>query len=324
MKVSLISTVFNERHTVGPWLESIRRQSRVPDEVVIVDGGSTDGTWEFLQEAAAKDPLLSVHRDTGNISHGRNAAIGHARHELVAVTDAGCVVHPDWLRELVLPVETGSGTCSATAFGPDFKGGDGLSAYLIAAVTVPAPGEFGRDWLPSSRSVAFMKDAWRAAGGYPEWLPICEDIVFDMKLMKRGARFTYVRTPLVFWRPRPTFTKLFKQLFLYTRSDGHAGLWLRRQLIRYGVYGLAILILVISYAWRDPYPALALIPFGVLYSAKFVRRFVAFAPHMPFSMRVLGIILTPFVLLYGDVAKMCGWPLGVYERLRGIIKYESY
>lgn len=324
MRVSLISTVFNERHTVGPWLDSIRRQSRVPDEIVIVDGGSSDGTWEFLQESAAKDPLLSVYRDPGNISHGRNAAIGHARHELIAVTDAGCVLHPNWLRELVAPIESGLGNCSATAFGPDLRPADPLSAYLIAAVTVPGHQEFDRDWLPSSRSVAFSKDLWKRAGGYPEWLPICEDIVFDLKLMAQGARLAFVRTPLVFWRPRPTFAKLFRQLFLYTRSDGHAGLWFRRQLIRYAVYGFTLAVLITSYAWRDPYPVFALVPFAALYAAKFIRRFISFTPRMPLTVRSLGVILVPFALLYGDIAKMCGWPLGVYERLRGIIKYESY
>lgn len=325
MKISLISTMLNERHTVGPWLDSIRRQSRLPDEIVIVDGNSSDGTWEFLQAAAFADPLLSVCRESGgNISTGRNMAVRHAKHEIIAVTDAGCVLDPDWLRELVLPIESGASSCAATAFGPDLSLRDPLRLHLIAAVTVPAPHEFDRDWLPSSRSVAFLKDVWRRTGGYPEWLPICEDIVFDLKIGKLGERFAYVRTPFVFWRPRPTFAKLFKQLFLYTRSDGHAGLWLRRQLIRYGVYGFAALTLAVSYAGSDPYPALALIPFAAFYAAKFVRRFIAFTPRMPFVSRGLGIALIPFVVLYGDIAKMCGWPVGVYERLRGIVRYEPY
>ena len=88
MKISLISTMLNERHTVGPWLDSIRRQSRLPDEIVIVDGNSSDGTWEFLQAAAFADPLLSVCRESGgNISTGRNMAVRHAKHEIIAVTD---------------------------------------------------------------------------------------------------------------------------------------------------------------------------------------------------------------------------------------------
>ncbi len=44
MKVSLITTVKDAADDVGPFLASLAVQTRQPDEVVVVDGGSTDGT----------------------------------------------------------------------------------------------------------------------------------------------------------------------------------------------------------------------------------------------------------------------------------------
>lgn len=44
MKVSFITTVFNEEKTIGSFLESLFKQTKLPDEVIIVDAGSTDGT----------------------------------------------------------------------------------------------------------------------------------------------------------------------------------------------------------------------------------------------------------------------------------------
>ena len=40
-------------------------------------------------------------------------------------------------------------------------------------------------FLPSSRSIAFTKEAWAAVGGYPEWLDYCEDLLFDLALRDR-------------------------------------------------------------------------------------------------------------------------------------------
>ncbi|HRI55746.1 MAG TPA: glycosyltransferase, partial [Anaerolineae bacterium] len=44
MRVSVICTVLNEAEAVGRLLDSLAAQSRPPDEVIIVDGGSSDGT----------------------------------------------------------------------------------------------------------------------------------------------------------------------------------------------------------------------------------------------------------------------------------------
>ena len=46
-------------------------------------------------------------------------------------------------------------------------------------------------FLPSSRSVAFTRQAWQRVGGYPEWLDYCEDLVFDLRLRAAGCRFAF-------------------------------------------------------------------------------------------------------------------------------------
>ena len=50
MKVSLITTVFNEEKTITPFLKSVLVQIRKPNEIIIVDGGSTDFTVKKISE----------------------------------------------------------------------------------------------------------------------------------------------------------------------------------------------------------------------------------------------------------------------------------
>lgn len=316
--ISLIITVLNEKNTLPDWLASIKQQTLQPDEVVIVDGGSTDGTWEWLQTISAAK--LVVKQERGNIAHGRNVAIRQAKGTIVAVTDAGCVYAKNWLEELVKPVTSGQAHFATTAFGPWLKKEDSFITLLITAITIPKTAEFSqKGWLASSRSVAFLRSVWDTVGGYPEWIPICEDVIFDLKLKKNGVTEAYVTEPLVSWRPRTTLASFCKQLFRYTKSDGHGKLFLGRQLLRYAVYLGAIALLV----WGSLWSLTALAVGMCLYSYKFWTRWWSFTKTKALPYRLAGSLCVPLVLALGDVAKMAGWPIGVVERYTGKIHYQT-
>jgi len=320
--ISLISTVLNERNNIEQWINGILSQSALPDEIIIVDGGSRDGTWEWLLEQGSKNPKIKVFQESGNISHGRNFAIKQAQGEVIVATDAGCIYDQDWFKNITAPFLNNKSVVVATAFGPWLERDDSFLIYLLAAATTPAPVEFKKDWLPSSRSVAFLKSNWERVGGYPEWIPICEDIIFDLKLKKAGVGFDYIREPLVFWQPRKTLKAYFRQLFRYTKSDGHGKLWPRRQFIRYFIYSVSLLLLYLSLI--DALFLGALLLGLVVYMKKFWIRWFEFSRNLGIIKISVGFILVPLVIASGDIAKMAGWPVGVYERWTGKIKFENY
>src|SRR5271166_4119920 len=84
--VSVTATVLNEADDIDRLVTSLMQQTLRPAEVIIVDGGSNDGTWERLQAASLKYPNLIAIRDAscslksspGPIARGRNIAIAAA------------------------------------------------------------------------------------------------------------------------------------------------------------------------------------------------------------------------------------------------------
>ena len=104
-KVSVIITVLNEADSIHLILQNLISQTRKPDEIVIVDGGSTDGTDDIISNKANTETSIRLYVQKGtNISQGRNIAINKARFPLIAVTDGGCRPDNKWLEKLIEPL----------------------------------------------------------------------------------------------------------------------------------------------------------------------------------------------------------------------------
>src|SRR6266540_3897476 len=176
MPIALCMTVLNEAASIDELFASIASQTRPPDQIVVVDGGSRDDTVERVArwERKGLPPLVMVHPGA-NISAGRNTAIASTDAELIAVTDGGVRLEPGWLAALAAAFERAERPNVACGFFvPEPRS---VFELALGATTFPTPQEVRPEsFLPSSRSVAFTRAAWRRVGGYPEWLDYCEDL----------------------------------------------------------------------------------------------------------------------------------------------------
>jgi glycosyltransferase involved in cell wall biosynthesis len=236
MKRALIATLFNEADNVSRWWNGLMQQTILPDEIIIVDGGSTDGTWEKLQQLAASSRApVKLEQRRCNIAEGRNRAIALTDAEIIAANDAGSFPDKHWFGEITrLLMENPEldvvGGCSRTMFENEFQ--KYLEPFEGQPVTPSRPEEV----YPSSRNVAFRRQVWKDVGGYPEWLTLtAEDALFNHGLHKIGKHFAYNPKALVSWPVRDTPRAYFKMIYSYGYGAAEACLYTRNYLRNWAV-----------------------------------------------------------------------------------------
>ncbi len=302
MKVSLITTVKNEAATADRLIRSIRGQNRVPDEWLVVDGCSTDGTAEIFE----REPCCTVIREAGNIAQCRNLAIERAQGQMIAVIDGGCRAAPDWLDRLVQPIERGQADVAAGSTVPEivrpFDAAQWvlLDQFQIAALGVRKP-------ALSSRSVAFLRTAWERCR-YPEWLDHSEDAWLFEQWRQLGLNILRVPEAVVEWTLRATVGQWCEQHFRYMRGQGQARLFGRRQLARVLFYGTIGALLLGGV--RLPWSALVGVAVWGSYLGLSLVRFPAAVRGSWPLFKVATLAWVPVMLLTMDVAKLAGYLRG--------------
>lgn len=311
LRVSVVMTIKNEAVTLPDLLASLEQQTRKPDEIIVVDGGSHDGSVALLRTWQTRLPLRIWERPGASIAEGRNFALAQANGDIVAVTDGGVVLSPDWLERVTSPF--------LGADAPDVVSGffeaDPRSPLELAlsVTTLPLVDEIDpRRFLPSSRSVAFRRSLFLAGLRYPSWLDYGEDVVFDLRLRRVGARFRFEPAACVRYRPRQSLRAFFWQYFHYARGDGKAGLFPARHLIRYTTY---LVFLPLMLTFRRWWFALG-VAGAAAYFRKPYRRLWQCRHRYPRSWVLRAFLLIPLVRFVGDVAKQLGYPFGLIWRWR--------
>jgi len=190
--VTAAVVVKDRRDLMARCLEGLFAQERLPDEIVVVDNESTDGTWELLQERAAAAPVpLRVLREPGSVGHVRNVALAEATGDVISYVDSDCVPAPEWLAQ-------------------------GLKALLaddrVAVVqgrTVPDPDAPRAPWpatqdIPSlsglyeACNIFYRADVLRRAGGFDETIGFFgEDAMAGWAVLRLGYRPVFEPSAIV-------------------------------------------------------------------------------------------------------------------------------
>ena len=261
VKVSIVVTVFNEEKTIKSLLDVL---CKFPAEIIIVDGGSTDKTWNILTNYISplrlrgdKGVILKIIQGKYNRSQGRNIGVTKARGQIIAFTDAGCIPEPNWLEEITKPFyKKLPSTRLGEGRGVRYSEVQVVSGYyrglpknifekcLVPYVLV-MPDKIPDEFLPSTRSMAITKELFIKSGGFDERLWHNEDYAFAHKLKNMGVNFYFASKAVVGWMPRKDLKSSAWMFLRFAIGDAQAGIFrpkIKILAIRYYIYFFLIFI----------------------------------------------------------------------------------
>lgn len=221
MKISVITAVFNSRDTIAEALDSVLAQSHTDVELIVIDGGSTDGTLEILHGYGDRIDRLVSESDKG-IYDALNKGIGLATGEVVGFLNSDDVF-----------ADTNSLACVASGFlGEDVDAVYGDLVYvnqddIQKVVRYWKAGMFTlgllrNGWMPPHPSLYVRKSVYDRLGCFDTSYRIASDYECMLRFLKGGIRVVYVPRVLVRMRMGGTSNRSLKNLMQKSREDYRA------------------------------------------------------------------------------------------------------
>ncbi len=230
--ISVVVPVRNEEAHLGSALEELLAQDYPKDryEILVVDGGSTDGTAAVAEHfaGAAGQQVRLLHNPGRLSSAGRNLGVKASRGEVIVFVDGHCrIPTPRLLLETARTLDKTSADCLCRP-QPLASSDNTLLQNVVAHARATALGH-GRDSAifamdregfinPTSSGAIYRKSVFECVGLYDERFDACEDVEFNHRVFKAGLRSFSSPSLAVYYRPRATMTGLFKQLVRYGRG----------------------------------------------------------------------------------------------------------
>lgn len=231
-KVSIIIPTKNNGDIIEKCLVSIKQTlekfdqnashldySKEEIEVIIVDGHSIDNTVEIARKYGCK----IVYENIGTRGGACNVGMRNANGEFIAFTDADCIVHTDWLKNLIRQFDNEK---IASVGGPNITPEDDTEFAKCVGVVLSflskTGSRYGLDadevietFHNSGCNVAYRKKAIEAAGWFNEKLITCEDEELDCRIKEKEYKILYTPDAKVYHYRRPTWKRFYRQAYKY-------------------------------------------------------------------------------------------------------------
>lgn len=241
LKVSIVIPVYNEEKMLPLCLDSLMNLDYPKEllEIIIVDNNSTDLSASIIK----KYPVKYLLEKRKGASAARNTGISQANGEIVAFTDADCVVDKDWIKNLVKGFKNANTGCCAgktISYKPDTLI-EKLFEWLFEDQPKWGINHFedyfvGRVF--ATCNLACRKKFIDEIGAFDETLLASEDVDLVWRINLKGYQINYLDDPVVSHKRRQAFRELpevfikymYWQYYLIKKYENIIGIsidWLR-------------------------------------------------------------------------------------------------
>ena len=196
--ISVVVTSYNSNETIGDAVASVLAQTHLPEEIIVVDDGSTDQSLEVLAKFAGR--ITVVHQDNQGPSAARNTGIAAASGEWVAFLDGDDSWHPE---KLALQLVAMNNFSDAAVIASDWtRAPSGTYAHDEPHIERVFASEIAVLNRYQTSTVLARRSALDAAGGFDSALDSAEDWDMWLRISKLKPGIL-IKLPLVFYRDNP-------------------------------------------------------------------------------------------------------------------------
>jgi glycosyltransferase involved in cell wall biosynthesis len=207
--ITAVIPLYNGAPFIREALQSVLDQQLVPDEIIVVDDGSTDSGSQIVAEMATRFPIRLLRKDNGGQSSARNLGVDHAHGDLIAFLDQDDVWYPNHLAELVKPflenraIELGWAYSDMDEIN---QAGEMMTHNILGSIANASHPKtdlascLRQDMFVLPSATVVSRKAFRSVGGFDERLSGYEDDDLFLRMFLAGYANVHVSTPLSKWR----------------------------------------------------------------------------------------------------------------------------
>ena len=222
--LSVIIPIYNEEKVIGRCLESLARQTLKPKEIIVVDDGSNDKTWEVLSKFEIRNLKFEIVR-CAHLGAGaaRNLGVTKATGDILVFVDADMTFNKTFLEDLVKPILEGKskGTFSKLEYIANWN--NRFSRFWNYAKGIYEPRSIPADYPETSPVFrAILKSEFDRAGGFDESKGYNDDWSLSEKL---GVKATVTKAGFYHYNPEN-----LSEVFIQAR-------WTGKRKYKFGILG---------------------------------------------------------------------------------------
>jgi GT2 family glycosyltransferase len=196
----------------------INNQNRIPDEIIIVNGGGENDCQKILEKWQKEFPAINIIQTKNkNLAASRNVGLAYCSGDLILQTDDDARPFPNWIEEMVTAHKNNPDYGVIGGRVIDASRGNFLSK--IADITT-FPNHNSTQKVRSVPGVnsSYKKEVIESVGEYDETLFRGEDVDYNWRAIKNGWKVVYIPEIKVYHVHRPTWNGLLKQHYMYGRA----------------------------------------------------------------------------------------------------------
>lgn len=201
-RISVVIPLYNKEAEIERALRSVIEQSLTPREIIVVDDGSTDGSAAIVERVMRENPSANIRlerQENRGVSAARNRGVSLATGDYIALLDGDDCWLSGYIAEICrLMAYYPDSDVYSTAFDivNDTKRHRAQTPEREGVINPAEEALCGRyPVIPSTSTI--RREALLAAGGFPEGMRIGEDQWLWVRLMQRGAQFSFSPMSLV-------------------------------------------------------------------------------------------------------------------------------